>query len=73
MHALVTLWDGGGTVPVEMGVVRRLIARGHTATVLADPTLAADAAKLPEPSALGLLAVGMLAVVRRPKRRHARI
>jgi UDP:flavonoid glycosyltransferase YjiC (YdhE family) len=42
MHYLVALWDGGGTVPVEMGVVRRLLARGHTATVLADPTVASD-------------------------------
>jgi MGT family glycosyltransferase len=38
------MWDGGGTVPAEMGVVRRLIARGHTATVLGDPTLAGEAA-----------------------------
>jgi MGT family glycosyltransferase len=43
MHFLVALWDGGGTVPVEIGVVRRLVARGHTATVLADPTIEADA------------------------------
>ena len=44
MHHLVALWDGGGTVPVELGVVRRLLARGHTATVLGDPTIAADVA-----------------------------
>ncbi len=44
MHFLVALWDGGGTVPVEIGVVRRLLSRGHSVTVLADPTLAADAA-----------------------------
>ena len=44
MHCLVTLWDGGGTVPAEMGAVRRLVARGHTVTVLGDPTLAAEAA-----------------------------
>lgn len=44
MHYLVALWDGGGTVPVEVGAVRRLLARGHTATVLADPTLAPDVA-----------------------------
>jgi UDP:flavonoid glycosyltransferase YjiC (YdhE family) len=43
MHFLVTLWDGGGTVPVEIGLVRRLAARGHTVTVLADPTVEADA------------------------------
>lgn len=39
MHHLAALWDGGGTVPVELGVVRRLTARGHTVTVLADPTM----------------------------------
>lgn len=44
MHYLVPLWDGGGTVPVELGVVRRLLARGHTVTVLGDPTIAADVA-----------------------------
>jgi MGT family glycosyltransferase len=44
MHYLVPLWDGGGTVPVELGVVRRLLARGHTATVLGDPTLEAEVA-----------------------------
>ena len=44
MHHLVALWDGGGTVPVEIGVVRRLVARGHTVTVLADPTLAEESA-----------------------------
>jgi MGT family glycosyltransferase len=44
MHYLVALWDGGGTVPVEIGVARRLVARGHTVTVLADPTLTAAVA-----------------------------
>ncbi len=44
MQYLVPLWDGGGTVPVEMGVVRRLVARGHAVTVLGDPTLADEAA-----------------------------
>jgi MGT family glycosyltransferase len=44
MRYLVALWDGGGTVPAEVGVVRRLRARGHTVTVLADPSLAADVA-----------------------------
>jgi UDP:flavonoid glycosyltransferase YjiC (YdhE family) len=39
MHVLVTLWDGGGTVPVEAGVVRRVVARGHTVTALADPPM----------------------------------
>ena len=44
MHHLAALWDGGGTVPVELGVVRRLIARGHTVTVLGDPTMERDVA-----------------------------
>ncbi|MGY1696231.1 nucleotide disphospho-sugar-binding domain-containing protein [Geodermatophilus sp. SYSU D00814] len=39
MHVQVALWDGGGTVPAEVGVVRRLVARGHSVSVLADPTL----------------------------------
>lgn len=43
MHYLTALWDGGGTVPVEIGVVRRLVDRGHSVTVLGDPTLAAAA------------------------------
>lgn len=42
MQYLVALWDGGGTVPVEVGVVRRLVARGHRVRVLGDPTLASD-------------------------------
>jgi MGT family glycosyltransferase len=41
MHVLVALWDGGGTVPAELGVVRRLVTRGHEVTVLADPPMAA--------------------------------
>jgi UDP:flavonoid glycosyltransferase YjiC (YdhE family) len=41
MRVLVALWDGGGTVPVELGVVRRLVVRGHVVTVLADPPLEA--------------------------------
>jgi UDP:flavonoid glycosyltransferase YjiC (YdhE family) len=39
MHYLFAIWDGGGTVPVELGVARRLLAHGHTVTVLADPVL----------------------------------
>jgi len=40
---LMTLWEGGGTVPPELGVARRLIARGHQVHVLADPTIAGAA------------------------------
>lgn len=43
MHLLFALWDGGGTVPVELGVVRRALAHGHSVTVLGDPSFAPDA------------------------------
>jgi len=33
------MWEGGGTVPPELGVARRLIARGHLVHVLGDPTI----------------------------------
>jgi len=39
MKFLFALWDGGGAVPPEFGVARRLIARGHDVRVIADPTL----------------------------------
>jgi len=37
---LFTLVDGGGTVPPELGTVRRLTERGHDVTVLAEDTMA---------------------------------
>ncbi|MCD2443096.1 glycosyltransferase [Agromyces sp. SYSU K20354] len=37
---LFTLTNAGGTVPPEMGVVRRLVERGHRATVVADESIA---------------------------------
>jgi MGT family glycosyltransferase len=40
---LITMWEGGGTVPPELGVARRLIARGHHVHVLADPTIGDEA------------------------------
>ena len=40
---LITMWEGGGTVPPELGVARRLIERGHRVHVLGDPTIGADA------------------------------
>lgn len=43
-HYLCALTDGGGTVPPELGVARRLVQVGHRVTVLADDTLEADAA-----------------------------
>jgi MGT family glycosyltransferase len=39
MKFLFALWDGGGAVPPELGVARRLIARGHDVRIIADPTL----------------------------------
>ena len=43
-HYLIALVDGGGTVPVELGVVRRLVDRGHHVTVLAEDSMAEDVA-----------------------------
>lgn len=44
-HAyLFALADGGGTVPVELGVVRRLVERGHRVTALVDASML-DAAR----------------------------
>jgi len=40
---LLTTWEGGGNVPPELGVPRRLIDRGHVVHVLADPTIRAAA------------------------------
>jgi MGT family glycosyltransferase len=40
---LMTLWDGGGNAPPELGVARRVVESGHQVHVLGDPTLA-DAA-----------------------------
>ncbi|HYH34167.1 MAG TPA: nucleotide disphospho-sugar-binding domain-containing protein [Nocardioides sp.] len=42
MHYLCAIWDGGGAVPPQLGAIRGLVRRGHTATVLADPTLEAE-------------------------------
>jgi len=41
---LVAMWDGGGTVPPELAVVRGLVARGHDVTVIADAVLADEVA-----------------------------
>ena len=35
-HFLFATWDGGGTLPPELGLARRLIDRGHRVTVLGD-------------------------------------
>jgi MGT family glycosyltransferase len=39
---LYTLVDGGGTVPPELGTVRRLVERGHRVVVLAEDSMAPD-------------------------------
>src|SRR5262245_26636949 len=36
---LLATWEGGGVVPPEMGLARRLAARGHEVRVLADPSV----------------------------------
>lgn len=36
---LLVTWEGGGVVPPELGVARRLVARGHSVRVLADPSV----------------------------------
>ena len=40
---LISTWEGGGNVPPELGVARRLVAHGHQVHVLADPTIGAAA------------------------------
>jgi MGT family glycosyltransferase len=36
---VLTMWEGGGTIPPELGVARRLLDRGHLVHILADPTI----------------------------------
>lgn len=40
---LLPMWEGGGTIPPELGIARRLLAAGHAVHVLGDPTVEADA------------------------------
>jgi MGT family glycosyltransferase len=40
---LFITWDGGGVVPPELGLARRLVERGHEVRVLADPTIEDEA------------------------------
>jgi MGT family glycosyltransferase len=39
---LFATWDGGGNIPPAMGLVRRLVERGHAVRILGDPTLAGE-------------------------------
>lgn len=40
LRVLLATWEGGGVIPPEMGLARRLIARGHDVHVIADPAVA---------------------------------
>lgn len=42
-HFLLCMWEGGGTVPPELGLAQRLVARGHRVDVLGDPTIEREA------------------------------
>jgi len=39
---LFLLWDGGGNVPPQLGIARRLVARGHQVRVLTEPSLESE-------------------------------
>lgn len=43
LQFLFPMWEGGGTIPPQLGVARLLLARGHGVHVLADPTVEDDA------------------------------
>jgi hypothetical protein len=36
-HFLFVMFEGGGNVPPQLGIARRLVGRGHVVRVLADP------------------------------------
>jgi UDP:flavonoid glycosyltransferase YjiC (YdhE family) len=40
---LFSLWEGGGNVAAQIAVARRLVRRGHSVRVLADPSIRGDA------------------------------
>ncbi|HTZ64502.1 MAG TPA: glycosyltransferase [Solirubrobacteraceae bacterium] len=39
---LFVMWEGGGNVPMQLGVARKLVARGHEVRVLAEPSIEED-------------------------------
>src|SRR5262245_42229991 len=41
---LLATWDGGGTIPPELGLAAELVARGHEVVVLSDDTVEQEAA-----------------------------
>lgn len=40
---LLATWDGGGVLPPELAIARKLLSRGHHVHVLADPTVEDEA------------------------------
>lgn len=56
---LFLLWDGGGNIPPQLGIARRLVARGHQVRVLTEPSLE------PEVTAVG---ASFVALTRAPHR-----
>ena len=40
---LLATWDGGGTIPPELGLAAELIGRGHEVVVLSDDTVEREA------------------------------
>ena len=42
-HYLFTLWDGGGSLPPELAVVRQVAAAGHRVSVVIDPVAIPEA------------------------------
>jgi MGT family glycosyltransferase len=42
---LLATWDGGGTIPPELGLVASLVERGHDAVVVGDDTTADEVAE----------------------------
>src|SRR5271166_2879462 len=41
---LFVLWDGGGNVPLQLGLAKGLVERGHDVRVLTEDCLAPDVA-----------------------------
>jgi UDP:flavonoid glycosyltransferase YjiC (YdhE family) len=40
---LLATWDGGGTIPPELGLAAELVGRGHEVVVLSDDTVEEEA------------------------------
>jgi UDP:flavonoid glycosyltransferase YjiC (YdhE family) len=39
---LFVMWEGGGNVPPQLGLARKLVARGHQVRVLTEPSVRQD-------------------------------